>query len=236
MKVFSGSEFWRSVFRWNKGRTLDRNPIAWLQEYSWTARLTKWGWCVLLLLGEFVAVATPDFVATQITLTSLVIVGLAFTASGSFRRERQTGALELLLVAPLRARQLIGGRIWGIWCHFLPAMAVAYCFWMMTPYRESALSGTWVIFGLSSFLFLPPVGLHFSMQRMNFLVAWLATCGVGLLLPWTVLFLLWRYPNPAEQLLMATVLCTLQGIAAVVAGLKLQANFVGRRFALEHAR
>jgi ABC-type transport system involved in multi-copper enzyme maturation permease subunit len=31
VKIFSQSEFWRSLFRWNKSRTLDRNPIAWLR-------------------------------------------------------------------------------------------------------------------------------------------------------------------------------------------------------------
>jgi hypothetical protein len=35
--LFSTSEFWQRAFRWNKGRTLDRNPMAWLQEYSWPA-------------------------------------------------------------------------------------------------------------------------------------------------------------------------------------------------------
>jgi hypothetical protein len=32
------------VSREKREGTLDRNPIAWLQEYSWTARLTKISW------------------------------------------------------------------------------------------------------------------------------------------------------------------------------------------------
>jgi hypothetical protein len=54
VKLFSSSEFWQELFTWDKGRTLDRNPVAWLQEYSWTARLTKWGWFILLLGAELI--------------------------------------------------------------------------------------------------------------------------------------------------------------------------------------
>ena len=37
---------------------------------------------------------------------------------------------------------------------------------------------------LGTCLTLPVIGLYFSLRRMNFLAAWLATVGVGILLPW----------------------------------------------------
>jgi hypothetical protein len=119
VKLFSSSEFWQSFFRWNTSRTLDRNPIAWLQEYSWTARLTKWGWLVVVLVTEFVLLTrfgarrSPFW---QPLLTVALGLGIAFSAVGSFRREQETGLLELLLVTPLSVRQLLGGRFWGICC------------------------------------------------------------------------------------------------------------------------
>ena len=41
--------------------------------------------------------------------------------SGSFRRERETGVLELLLVAPLSTHQIVWGRLRAIWGQFAPA-------------------------------------------------------------------------------------------------------------------
>ena len=56
VSTFAASEFWRAACRWDRGSALDRNPVAWLQEYSWTARLTKWGWLCVLLGAEFTKV------------------------------------------------------------------------------------------------------------------------------------------------------------------------------------
>jgi hypothetical protein len=40
---------------WMAGRmrqTKEKNPIAWLQQYSWKARLSKWGLCLLFVVLE----------------------------------------------------------------------------------------------------------------------------------------------------------------------------------------
>jgi hypothetical protein len=234
VKIFSTSDFWQTMFRWNKSRTLDRNPIAWLQEYSWTARLTKWGWCILVLAGELAALMTVTdqrFVFYQSRLNILVLVGLAFSASGSFRRERQSGALELLLVTPLQARQLIGGRLWGVWGHFLPALAILYACWLMAPYQHNQLRSFWLVFGLSSFLWLPVIGLYFSLLRMNFLVAWLTTCGVGLLVPWVATMTLARFYFAAG--IGIEVLCVWQALTALMAGMQLYENLSRRQFSFQ---
>jgi ABC-type transport system involved in multi-copper enzyme maturation permease subunit len=233
VKIFSNSEFWQSLFRWNTSRTLDRNPIAWLQEYSWTARLTKWGWLILMLVAQlFTLLADHSFVAYQTRLNMAIALGIAFSASGSFRRERETGALELLLVTPLQARDLVGGRLWGVWCHFLPAMAVLYSCWFMNPYAHSQNSWLWLFFGLSSFLLLPAIGLYFSILPMNFLVATLATAGVGLLLPWSLLLsvnFLWE-PYGLGVRTNVIVLCGLQAVAALFAAWHLYRILSRREF------
>jgi len=109
--MFSGSDFWQTIFHWERSKTLDRNPMAWLQEYSWTARLTKWGWCLAVFVAEvFVMFIFPGW---QPQLTTAVSLGVAFSATGSFRRERQSGLLEILLVTPLSVRQLMVGRLWN---------------------------------------------------------------------------------------------------------------------------
>ena len=126
-KLFSGSAFWRGMFHWNRGGALDRNPMAWLQEYSWTARLTKWGWFLAMLVAEgFVIMAVPSW-QPQVTLA--LSLGVAFSAAGCFRRERQSGLLEVLLVTPISARKIIAGRLWGIFSHFSPALLVLVLCW-----------------------------------------------------------------------------------------------------------
>ena len=175
-RSFAGSQFWRSVFHWNKGRTLDRNPVAWLQEYSWTARLTKWGWLFLAIFGE---VFGPRNVMCAL------IGAIAFAAAGSFRRELQSGALELLLVTPLRERQLINGRLWGLFCHFLPAVLV----WTVFRYTQSVLAPRSdhliadVATLYSSFLTLPVVGFALSFCRLNLIGAFLLCLIVGVGIP-----------------------------------------------------
>jgi ABC-type transport system involved in cytochrome c biogenesis permease component len=235
VKIFSTSETWQSIFRWNKSRTLDRNPIAWLQEYSWTARLTKWGWCVLILVSEpFAVLSGNSFGPYQSILNVSVMLGLAFSASASFRRERQTGALELLLVTPLQARQLIGGRLWGIWGHFLPAMAILNSCWFLAPYNWDSASRSWMYFGLSSFILLPLIGLYFSLLRMNFLVAWLATCGAGLIAPWVAAISIGTLAPDGNASL--AVVFGMQAAAAFLATHQVYESLCRREFSFQYVK
>jgi ABC-type transport system involved in cytochrome c biogenesis permease component len=190
VNLFSSSAFWQDMFRWNKSRTLDRNPIAWLQEYSWTARLTKWGWFIFLLGAEFVVLVswyTPRTMGWQPWLTATLAAGIAFSAAGSFRRERQAGLLELLLVTPLSVRQLIGGRIWGIGCHFLPAIGLLLLGWT----GDHILNPRLFQLGLPDSMFMNPaafclivlLGLYLSLGQLNFLLGWTLTWVAAFVLP-----------------------------------------------------
>ena len=109
----------------NLSRALTANPIGWLQHYSPSARMVKWTWCLFIILVEIIFSANPaDLYAAQAGLGLLLLLGLTFSATGSFREELETGAFELLLVTPLRERQIIAGRVRGIWRQFLPAILV----------------------------------------------------------------------------------------------------------------
>ena len=92
-------------------RALTANPIGWLQHYSPSARMVKWAWCLFIILVEIYFSADPDdLYAAQAGLGLLLLLALTFSATGSFRGELETGAFELLLVTPLRERQIIAGR------------------------------------------------------------------------------------------------------------------------------
>jgi ABC-type Na+ efflux pump permease subunit len=113
--------------RWFAGRmrrTLEWNPIAWLQQYSWKARLSKWGLCLLFLLLECAVIDGHNPNALGSLLTALLLIlAAAYTYAGvnGFLQEKKSGALELILVSPLPIQQIIFGRVWGLWKQFLPA-------------------------------------------------------------------------------------------------------------------
>jgi ABC-type Na+ efflux pump permease subunit len=234
VEEFSSSEFWQVIFRWDETRTLDRNPIAWLQEYSWTARLTKWGWCLALLFAEFVVLSASvggSMGNTQIYLTGALALGVAFSAVGSFRRERQTGLLELLLVSPLSVRQLINGRIWGICCHYFPAIAVLMVGWigdrMLNPRSYQAGAGLLISPDPLTFAVVMVVGLWLALGQLNFFVAWLLTWSIAFLVPGLVVVLVERFiPLPAGRIIQAAV----QLVLAASALLLLYRNVRLRKF------
>lgn len=70
-----------------------------------------------------------------------LLAGMAFEGAASFSKERESGALELLLVTPLSAARIIGGRAGRQWAVFGPAVAVMLFIW--GAYRGS--SGLWVM-------------------------------------------------------------------------------------------
>lgn len=179
-------------------RALERNPIGWLQQYSWNARLTKWGWCGFIILGELIfATSWRDAWDAQYWMAVLILLGISFSAAGSFHRERETGAFELLLVTPLKPRQIIRGRLAGIRLQYLPAFVTLLLAWacLVQPvwmrslfqpnqweYQFTSFVGL-LAMATVSYLTLPVIGLYFSLRPMHQIVSWLCTCVVGLLLP-----------------------------------------------------
>ncbi|MGV3771812.1 MAG: ABC transporter permease [Verrucomicrobiales bacterium] len=166
----------------NLNRSLDRNPIGWLHHYSPSARLTKWGWCLFLILVElFFATNADDLYAIQQGLGFFLVLGVLFSSTGSFRTELESGAFELLLVTPIREGQIFAGRVRGIWHQFLPAFLVygaGFLFlasgWSDDKVQEHALNSL----SITAILFFtaPLIGLYFSLKRWNFLVAYIAAC------------------------------------------------------------
>lgn len=177
-------------FKRRLSRALTANPIGWLQQYSASARMVKWGWCLLIIVVEIIFSANSDDLYTaQIGLGLILLLGLTFSATGSFREELETGAFELLLVTPLRERQIIIGRLRGLWQQFLPAILVygAGSIYLGSGWRDPEHAReAWVGFArtMTGFCTLPFIGLYFSVQRWNFFGAWLAACMVGMAPAW----------------------------------------------------
>jgi ABC-type transport system involved in multi-copper enzyme maturation permease subunit len=103
--------------------TLEWNPVAWLQQYSWKARLSKWGLCLGLVLIECAAStgSATDLADAQSLMVLVLAAAFTFVGVNSFLTEKKSGALELLLVTLVTPNEIIRGRVWGLWKQFLPA-------------------------------------------------------------------------------------------------------------------
>ena len=205
----------------------------------------KWGWSLGIVLLECVLVTDRSLSNVwdgQYLLASLLILGVAFTASGSFRQECQTGAMELLLVTPLKVPQILRGRIRGVWGQFLPATVVLALAWLWLLKDASLFAGydytsdtshmqvfsfVLPLFFISSFFLLPGIGLFFSLQRLHFVGAWLLTCATGLLVP--ALSCWWIKQS---WLFAVSALFATQFVLALISRVLLERNLTRRKFAL----
>ncbi|MEW6156705.1 MAG: hypothetical protein AB1813_04695 [Verrucomicrobiota bacterium] len=256
LQAFCTPRFWRARLQRSMHRNLNRNPIGWLQRYSWSARLTQWGWCLGIIIVECMLVMDPNLSnlwSGQFFIGWLLLLSMAFTASASFRRERESGALELLLVSPLRVGQIIRGRLRGIWGQFLPATMVFLLAWLILFRNVSLFSFDWYQPGhdqhwlkkffmalfASSYLLLPVVGLRASMARLNAIMAWLATGFFTLALPF-VLSAIAQFsffsPGDLENLASKIFWRALffQWLLAAIFYWGLQRALIRRSFALSH--
>ncbi len=189
-KTFCTPRYWLGTFQRRNHERLSRNPVGWLQQYSWSARLSKWGWCFVIISFISWLIGT-DFTMLHQGCNLLkhgLLASIAFSAVSSFQREKQNGALELLLVTPLQEGQIIRGRLWGIWGQFLPAFFILILSVIVAPNHYYGNFGwdrpEFEIFpAIRDFIVVPVVGLYFALRIKNFLAAWFLTCLLTLFLP-----------------------------------------------------
>ena len=197
--------FWQGRFRRRMAGLLDRNPIGWLQRRTTGARVT--GLCWLLGTIAVEAWMFGDRNAIQfypyrqlgdwsVWLALLMLLSVSYAASGSFLRERQSGALELILVTPLSVGRIVRGRLLGIWGLFLvPSLILlgAFGYYLSFNIRRFYVDEASLIQGAdTSFVFflfpwlmvsLAVIGLHFSLVRKGFIAAFLSTVLFGAIIP-----------------------------------------------------
>ncbi len=169
-------------------RKLARNPIGWLEQRRWSGRLVTWSWFAIIISVQSAMVTDRNFVrnysGTQMVMALLLAGSMAASAAGSFRRERETGVLELLLVSPLTTGQIIGGRLRGLWGQFLPSIVMLFGIWFyfasVFPY-EGVFLNVWSF--LVTFAVVPVIGLYFSVRCKAFISAFLFTLAFVFVLP-----------------------------------------------------
>ena len=201
--IFCTPVFWRSLFRDRLQRLLERNPLAWLYQRSWSRRLSKWGWCLAVVLPQLIPLLfsadLQKLVDWQSYLLLVLAAGLALSAAGSFHEERQGGIMELLIVMPMPSRQIIWARLVGLWRQFLPALGILGVIWGLTLAtdrnfhqfldRDPIPDGFWLLYWAqiaSIFIAMPMVGIALSLEGVPVLVNWLVTYLFTLVWPFLV--------------------------------------------------
>jgi ABC-type transport system involved in cytochrome c biogenesis permease component len=188
-KLFTPLYFQPLYSRWMHWE-LNHNPIGWLEQRTWSARLVTWSWfavfmCVYSSLLANLWLYRGAFHIIQTFLALLLVGSVAVSASRSFYRERETGLLELLLVSPLRESQIISGRVRGLWSQFIPSIALLLGLWLffatfLTPDQNEYPS---VLYYACTLLALPIIGLYESLARSSFIGAFLSTLLLGVAVP-----------------------------------------------------
>jgi ABC-type transport system involved in multi-copper enzyme maturation permease subunit len=240
--------------RWMR-RKLERNPIGWLEQRTWSGRLVTWGWFSIMI--SVYSFALPggynrSFYIIQHFMAWLLVLGISVSAAGSFRRERETGVLELLLVSPITETQVIQGRLRGLWGQFLPALIVLLTIWMYfnTLFRGASDLASILFYGIGFFT-LPVIGLYYSLSKGNFFTSLLFTFFMGFALPVGVqvgfsILLSYFARMTMDDLMFAGPMFVVfrlvemkafinlwQIVIAIWLGRKLYRNLASRNFALE---
>ena len=180
-KVFCQPVIWVSFLkRWMQWK-LQHNPIGWLEQRRWSGRLVTWTWFAIIVSVQSTAMMDNSFLycyaVWETLLAWLLTISMAASAAGSFRRERETGVLELLLVSPLTSTEIIGGRLRGLWGQFLPSIVLLLGVWIhfanIMPNHRNNFPQIWSF--AVTYLVLPVIGLYFSVSCRYFIQAFLLT-------------------------------------------------------------
>jgi ABC-type Na+ efflux pump permease subunit len=109
---------------------------------------------------------------------------MATVAAGSFRRERDLGVMELLLITPLREAELARGRLLGVWEQFLPAIGLLLSVWLWIALSFGERQD-WelIVFWVATFISLPVAGLYYSLKQRGTIGALIWTLWTPLLWP-----------------------------------------------------
>jgi ABC-type transport system involved in cytochrome c biogenesis permease component len=236
---------------------LERNPVGWLEQRSLSGRLALWGWVGMITIFYCFALSIYSSYwdrlnIAHVWLLIVLLMSFAMCSAMSFRRERETGVLELLLVSPLKVQQILMGRLRGIWNQFLPASVLFFGCWVYlyfavrgvtleripVPYSKLLLAAT-------SFLSIPVIGLYFSLRQKHLLSAFLGTVILGVLIPYGIsLGAAWfwgiaripfggRPPGAHVNTILDLVTASLQAAISYRCFALLRFNLMHRLFALE---
>lgn len=203
---------------WHRRRRtvlLNRSPVAWLHGGTWSARTGRYLWGALAAVVLVIAwEAYPDSrsVASALRFALVpIVIAVAFSASASLRKERETGALELLLVTPLTPRDILLGRLRGLWGTFgvaLGLLTVALIIGLAGDFSRNDnrdITGSSLLFQIAALWTAPlgvaVLGLGFGLRWTGFLAAWYRALAAWYLIPYAAGFSLFALTSLSDAFL-----------------------------------
>src|SRR5690606_10286221 len=72
--------------------------------------------------------STDEFLGMHFAMLFLLAGFVSLKSSSSYQQEKECGAFELLLVTPLRERQIVGGRLRAVGSYYAPAAILLILF------------------------------------------------------------------------------------------------------------
>lgn len=207
--------FGQHWLRRRRASLLERSPVAWLHGGRWSARIGRWAWAgvaSVVLIIAWVGYPDPRWVGGSLSYALVpIVIAVAFSASASFRKERETGALELLLVTPLTPSMILTGRLRGLWGTFgvaLCLLSVALLIGLGGDFSRhgaeditaSAL-GFQVLAVWTAPLGVAVLGLGFGLRWTGFLAAWYRALAAWYLIPYAAGFGLFALLSLADVVL-----------------------------------
>lgn len=178
-------------FRAAMRRKLQNNPFIWLEYRSPSSRASRWGALLGLACIETLLISTnpslSGLIETQTVLLWCLLLMITLKSTTSFQYEKESGAIELILVTPITERKLVVGRLLAVLQYYLPIIAglaafTVMAFWFdanrfgMSDYNLRRLLSAlnlWL-----SVLSIPAVGLFFALRCKTYIPALAWTCGL----------------------------------------------------------
>jgi ABC-type transport system involved in multi-copper enzyme maturation permease subunit len=232
----------RSFLRWQ----LSRNPVGWLEQRTWSGRMVATSWLAIVIGLLTFTLQDPGIIFTGRFLVIMawgMVASVMGTAAGSFRRERESGVLELLLISPLNERIIMRGRLFGIWFQFMPASVLLLVSWTVLENAWGWRTFEWLWWFVCGMVFVPPIGLYYSLATRTFMGAVVRAAAMAFLIPlvvaWIVPFVFSVWFGPANIILDPDsklpffIETFLQGALAVFCWHRLHRRLRDRSFLLE---
>jgi ABC-type transport system involved in multi-copper enzyme maturation permease subunit len=195
-RVFLTPVLLKNRFRQVMRCRLDRNPLIWLEYRTAWSRGGRWLVVAAVVAGEsfFIArAAMREMLGLQVMVGFVLLLLLSLTAASTFQNEKETGALELLLVAPFTENSLVKGRLQAVWSYYLPVTLTVFGFvllgwtWMSgggAYYGEDdGIHAAHALSVVLSLLTIPVAGLYFALRLKSFLAILTGTALAGLIAP-----------------------------------------------------
>lgn len=230
--------------RWLR-RSLEANPVGWLEQRSWSGRIMKWGWLGLIVLFYSCALGSDEWFRQigdlQAWALILLLASLGISAALSLRRERENGLLELMLVSPLKVEKIVSGRVRGLWSQFILAVGLVMIFWF---YLRTVSWRSWhrpdfeffitIPLCLGTFIALPGIGLYCSLRLKHIFSALATTYLVACIFPamFSGLAAYFLSDSTRTLIFVGLMICTQLFLSFVCTRLLLH-DLRNRRFALE---